>query len=306
MKNPETKVEDFIFENSESDYANNNINHNNTEYDKDSNYSSARKDNPHRSKRLILSRRSSNKKIQEINIQNEEILKTDNSNQKVIFPTSRTGNESNPNYLSFSNFNNEENNKDKNSIYKNHKIIIGKNILDSHRLNLMDIVNKNNTIQNNSYTNNSYPIIPKENSYLNNPVNTNNNKIKKNETKFILKKDKNVNVKNITLEENAEKNFDNQNNFEGYLEDNINETSGYENFNNKSASNNLEYKRDNNLLTQRSENFHKKAYEDNFKKSFEHFPNYTTIPKSKFMIKIFFLVNYLNKNTKINNQFLYL
>lgn len=134
MKNSETNGNIYIFDNTDSDCNNNNVNQTNSEYDKNSDYSVTRNNNQHRSKRLIISRRSSKKKIPEINkedlLNNEEILKTEFPNTKIIFPISKREHENDSGNLSFTKNNAEDcfnsNKIPKNSIYNTDKIIIGK------------------------------------------------------------------------------------------------------------------------------------------------------------------------------------
>ncbi len=310
MKNDQNNANKYIFQNTDSDYGTNNLNQSGSEHDRQHNYSETRNNTHNRSKRVIISRKSSKKNLVEIkdeNISNDEILKTEFPNQRIIYPTKRTENLNESKNISFSNKNKEENKVNesaKDSFCYNNKIIIGKTILDSHRSNLIDIINKNNNLSNN--VNQSFQSNIKENNtgrgllkMINDNINTNNsveNLIIPNQNyKYLLKRNKAKESKNSPCRISQNK-IAKANNIHENYDDNIYDSSAMDYLNNNSISNNIESKRENsinnNLNSQRSENFHKKSYDDYSKKS-EYFPNYTTISKSILLLFNPFIISFI-------------
>jgi len=309
MKNSETNGNKYIFDNTDSDCNNNNLNLTNSEYDKNSDYSVTKNNNKHRSKRLIISRRSSKKKIPQINkddlLNNEEILKTEFPNQKIIMPILKREQEIDPKIISFTKNKSENdlnsNKVHKNSIYNTDKIILGKTILDTHRSNLIEIVNNDSSKNQNKIllNNKAYSSLKeKSNENINtgnfksNNINIELNSKYNNTTLYENEDDKVLNKKynkiNNIINKATEYNIDVENYYHCYEEhdmnDQINNSSIIENIQNKSAtdeSDNKTKKNSINIKTKTSEKLQKKNYQDTLKQSLDYFPNYTTISKSK-------------------------
>lgn len=378
MKKHETNINNYIFEETESDgnntiqidfnksdsnaiIRNNDIKRsecNNMEFDSQSINSSTNQEIPLRSKRLIISRRSSKKKVTQVN-SNENTSNQDDNQQvdsKIIKDNNiltnderrvnnqgsnyfnGSNNHKNNNILSFKNSNHNsnfiekaqetKNQRDFKSEYiQNNKIINNHNIYKRNNTNVYDKnyclnytkENRNNIINRNSINFKTIDVktnldfievntLDKKNVYSTPPLNefdNTNNKYSGNKINVsrsvnncsVLKPHIIENNTNITNKENSKINY-----FEDVQDNNINTTDlndnligrsisnkqlNSENVNKKSVASKINNKNagNNNLnLTQRSENFHKKSYEDNFKKSFDNIPTYS-----------------FNKNGKVND-----